>query len=283
MYKLNHNQIKKENSVRISQRESAVEHIGEAFLQFFKDFHSLILITGETTAAVWKAIKNPKKIRWRETLYYMDSCGADAVPIVSVLCFIMGLIIGIQSALQLRKYGGDIFVADAVGYSIIKELAPFMVAIICTGRAGSAFAAEIGTMKVSEEIDAIYTMGLEPSRFLIVPKVIALTIVMPLLTIIGNLAGLLGGLSVAIIQLQMSFSAYYNRTFAILLPRHFAEGLVKSITFALIIAVIGCWKGLDSGNDAQGVGRAATSAVVTSIFLIVVADFAITMLVNVWF
>lgn len=274
---------KQEISVRISQRHSAIEHIGAATLQFFKDIHSLLVITGESVFALLKAFKNPRKIRWRETLYYMDSCGSDAVPIVSVLCFIMGLIIGIQSALQLRKYGGDIFVADAVGYSIIKELAPFMVAIICTGRAGSAFAAEIGTMKVSEEIDAIYTMGLEPSRFLIVPKIIALVFVMPLLTIIGNLAGLIGGLCVAIIQLQMSFSAYYNRTFAILLPRHFAEGIVKSITFAFIIAIIGCWKGLESGNDAQGVGRAATSAVVTSIFLIVIADFAITMFVNVWF
>ena len=283
MPKLNNIQFKKENSVRISQRESAIEHIGESVLKFFKDIYSALLITGESVAALWHAIKNPKKIRWRETLYYMDSCGADAVPIVSVLCFIMGLIIAIQSALQLKKYGGDIFVADAVGYSIIKELAPFMVAIICTGRAGSAFAAEIGTMKVSEEIDAIYTMGLEPSRFLIVPKIIALTIVMPLLTIVGNLAGLLGGLLVAVVQLQISFSAYYNRTFTILLPRHFAEGLVKSLTFAFIIAIIGCWKGLESGNDAQGVGRAATSAVVTSIFLIVIADFAITMFVNVWF
>ncbi|HPO90236.1 MAG TPA: ABC transporter permease [Victivallales bacterium] len=272
-----------ESSIRISQRKSVIEHIGNSTLQFLKDIYSICQITGETAILLYKAVKTPKKIRWRESLYYMDSCGADAVPIVSTLCFIMGLIIGIQSALQLRKYGGDIFVADAVAYSIIKELAPFMVAIICTGRAGSAFAAEIGTMKVSEEIDAIYTMGLEPGRFLIVPKVLALVFVMPLLTMIGNLAGLLGGLSVAIIQLQMSFSAYYNRTFSILLPRHFAEGITKSIIFAFIISIIGCWKGLDSGNDAQGVGRAATSAVVTSIFLIVIADFAITMLVNVWF
>ncbi len=269
--------------VRISQRQSAFEHIGEAAVKFFRDIRSLLGITGETAVAICGAVRNPRKIRWRETFYYMDSCGADAVPIVSMLCFIMGLIVGIQSALQLRKYGGDIFVADAVGYSVIKELAPFMVAIICTGRAGSAFAAEIGTMKVSEEIDALTTMGLVPSRFLIVPKFIALVFVMPLLTVIGNIAGLVGGLLVAIFQLQLSFSAYYNRTFDILLPRHFAEGLVKSLAFAVIIAVIGCWRGLESGNDAQGVGRAATSAVVSSIFLVVIADFAITMLVNVWF
>ena len=217
-----------ELSLRISQRRSFLGHIGETGIRFCRDIKSLLGITGETAVAVFKAVKNPKKIRWRETLYYMDVCGADAVPIVSMLCFIMGLIVGIQSALQLRKYGGDIFVADAVGYSIIKELAPFMVGIICTGRAGSAFAAEIGTMKVSEEIDAMVTMGLVPSRFLIVPKFLALVFVMPLLTILGNIAGLAGGLAVSIIQLQLSFSAYYNRTFAILLPRHFAEGIVKS-------------------------------------------------------
>jgi phospholipid/cholesterol/gamma-HCH transport system permease protein len=269
--------------VRISQRESVFEHIGDATVKFCRDITSLLKITGETAVAVFDALKNPRKIRWRETLYYVDSLGGDAVPIVSTLCFLMGLIIAIQSALQLRKYGGDILIADAVGYSIIKELAPFMVAIICAGRAGSAFAAEIGTMKASEEIDAMVTMGLVPSRFLIVPKFISLVFVMPLLTIIGDIAGLLGGVAVAILQLQLSFSAYYNRTFAILLPRHFAEGIVKSIAFAIIIAIIGSWRGLESGNDAQGVGRAATSAVVTSIFLVVIADFAITMLVNVWF
>jgi phospholipid/cholesterol/gamma-HCH transport system permease protein len=273
----------KEKGIHVIITRSAFDHIGESALAFMRDMIAMFAMTGETVAAVGGALRNPKKIRWRETLYYMDVCGADAVPIVTVLCFLIGFIIGMQSALQIHKYGGDIFVADAVGFSIVKELGPFMVAIICTGRAGSAFAAEIGTMKVSEEIDAMTTMGLVPSRFLVVPKFIALIFVMPLLTIIGDIAGLLGGLSVAMITLGLPFIAYYNRTFQVLLPRHFAEGLVKSLTFAAIIAVIGCWRGFESGSDAQGVGKAATSSVVTSIFLIVVADFVITMLVNVWF
>jgi phospholipid/cholesterol/gamma-HCH transport system permease protein len=270
-------------AVRKSEIQSVFDHIGKASLKLARDFIGLMGIIGETAAAFVDAVKNPKKIRWRETLYYMDACGADAVPIAILLCFLMGLIIGIQSAIQIHKYGGDIFVADAVAYSIIKELGPFMVGIICVGRAGSAFAAEIGTMKVSEEIDAIVTMGLIPSRFLIVPKVLALTFVMPLLTIIGDFAGLVGGLLVAMFKLGLPFVSYYNRTFQILLPRHFAESIIKSISFALIIALIGCWRGFESGNDAQGVGRAATSSVVTSIFMIVIADFTITMLVNVWF
>jgi phospholipid/cholesterol/gamma-HCH transport system permease protein len=254
----------------------AVIYSGEFALKLLADVVSMLAMIGEIASGLFQALRNPHKVRWRETLYYMDVCGADAVPIVMMICFLMGLILGFQGSLQMHKFGTDIFVADLVGLSIVKELGPLMVAMICTGRAGSAFAAELGTMKVGEEIDAMVTMGFVPSRFLIVPKVIALFAVMPVLTVFGDVMGIFGGLVVGNLNLDIRVVAYYNRTVFAVHPQFFFEGLVKSMVFALLIASVGCFRGLQASNDTQGVGRAATSAVVTGIFLVVVADTALT-------
>ncbi|MBN1864054.1 MAG: ABC transporter permease, partial [Victivallales bacterium] len=216
------------------------------------------------------------KIRWRETFYYMDICGADALPIVSMICFLMGLILAFQGAVQLSKVGTDIYLADAVGLSIVKELGPLMVAMISTGRAGSAFAAEIGTMKVGEEVNALTTFGFVPSRFLFVPKFIAMIVTMPLLTVFGDFVGVLGGMAVGYFKLGIPILAYTNRTLHVLKPIHLTESLTKSIVFAAIITVVGCIRGFESDDDAQGVGRSATKAVVSSIFVIIIADAFLT-------
>jgi len=234
--------------------------------------------TGDLTLAVCYAVRHPRKIRWRETLYYMDMCGSDALPIVALICTLMGLILGFQAAVQMQKFGTDIYVADLVGFSIIKELGPLMVAMIATGRAGSAFAAEIGTMKVSEEIDAMKTMGFVPSRFLVIPKLLAMLLVIPILTVFGDLAGLFGGFIVGWVKLDIPPVAYYSRTILVLTPMTFFMGLVKSVIFAFLIAVVGCMRGFDASSDAQGVGRSATSAVVSGIFLVVIADAVLTIL-----
>jgi phospholipid/cholesterol/gamma-HCH transport system permease protein len=155
-----------------------------------------------------------------------------------------------------------------------------MVAMIATGRAGSAFAAEIGTMKVSEEIDAMQTMGFIPCRFLVVPKLIAMVVVMPVLTLYGNIAGILGGMVVGCVKLGLPVVTYYNRTMLAIKPMYLIEGLSKSAVFALLIAVMGCMRGFEAQSDAQGVGRSATSAVVSSIFLVIVADSVLTILYN---
>jgi phospholipid/cholesterol/gamma-HCH transport system permease protein len=208
----------------------------------------------------------------------MDLCGSRALPIVLVICFSMGLILAFQAAVQARKIGGEIFVADAVGFSILKELGPLMVAIIATGRAGSAFAAEIGTMKVNEEINALKTMGFSPCLFLVMPKLIAMAIAMPVLTIFGDISGLLGGLTVGVTMLDLPAMAYYTRTISVLAPSTMTMGLLKSVVFGLLISIIGCLRGFQSQSDAQGVGRATTSAVVSSIFLVVTADAIMTMI-----
>ena len=255
-----------------------IVHIGNLSIDVGKSFMSVVGFTGEFSASIWNAIKHPTKIRWRETFYYMDMCGADALPIVSMICFLMGLILAFQGAVQLSKVGTDIYLADAVGLSIVKELGPLIVAMISTGRAGSAFAAEIGTMKVGEEVNAMTTFGFIPSRFLFVPKFIAMVIAMPMLTVFGDFVGVLGGMVVGYFKLGIPIVAYANRTMLVIEPSHLAESLTKSIVFAIIITVVGCIRGFESDNDAQGVGRSATTAVVTSIFVVIIADAFLTYL-----
>ena len=238
----------------------------------------IISYVGELVQALWQAALHPRQVRWRDTFTYMDRCGADALPIVTLICFLMGLILGFQSAIQMHTFGADIFVADLVGLSICKELGPLMVAMICTGRAGSSFAAEIGTMKVSEEIDALVTMGLDPNRFLVVPKLLALVVVMPMLAIFGDIAGVAGGFVVGMFQLNLPFIAYWNETVNAIGPWDVTEGLIKSGVFAFLIAAVGCNRGLRTEGGAQGVGGATTSAVVSGIFLVIVADAVMTLL-----
>ncbi|OGV39724.1 MAG: hypothetical protein A2X48_09725 [Lentisphaerae bacterium GWF2_49_21] len=260
------------------QIRPAVEYVGETSIHLWKDSINILAIIGEIAEAVWYAMKNPRKVRWRETLYYMDVCGADALPISCMICFLMGLILGFQASLQMHKFGTDLYVADLVGLSVVKELGPMMVAMICAGRAGSAFAAEISTMKVSEEIDAMVTMGFQPSRFLIIPKLLALVMVMPVLTIFGNVVGIIGGMTVGVYSLGIPIITYFNRTALIVTPRFFTEGLIKSAVFAVLIAAVGCLRGFEAKNDTHGVGAAATSAVVSGIFLVIIADTLMTYL-----
>ncbi len=250
--------------------------LGAAAYKFCSDIKSIVGFSGSILIAVFKMIKNPRKIPLQETLYYIDKTGVDAVPIVSLICFLMGMILGFQGITQMKRFGIDIYVADLVGLGIVRELGPLMVAMICTGRAGSAFAAEIGTMKVSEEIDALTTMGIKPERILVVPKIMALFIAMPLLTIIGDIIGILGGTLVSIMASDITFSAFYGRTLQAIEPANIFESLLKSVIFAVLIASVGCLRGMEAQNDAKGVGRATTSSVVSGIFLIVIADALVT-------
>lgn len=266
---------------RLPTLRDFVEGIGKASSVISRDCRSMVAFSGALAETLLKVCRHPGKIRWRETLYYMDLCGSQALPIVLIICYLMGLILGFQAAVQMQKFGTEIFVADLVGFSILKELGPLMVAMIATGRAGSAFAAEIGTMKVNEEIDALSTLGLSPMRFLVVPKMLAMLVTMPVLTVFGDVMGLIGGMTVGVFMLDLPMVVYYNRTVEVLSPMVFTLGLVKSVVFAFLIAAIGCMRGFQADNDAQGVGRATTSAVVTSIFWVVIADAVLTMLFSI--
>ena len=246
--------------------------IGDGAFKVIADTGLLIAFIGETVYELYKALCHPKRIRKKETLYYMNLCGANAFPISVMICLLMGLILGYQSAVQMHKYGADTFLPALVGCSVVRELGPMMVAVIAAGRAGSAFAAEIATMKSSEEINAMITMGFSPWRFLVIPKLISMICMMPLITFFGDIFGIIGGMLVGTIELQMPLHAYYLQTVYWVPPRFFVESIVKSIVFAVIITGICCMRGFNAGQDSLGVGKATTSSVVTSIISIIVAD-----------
>lgn len=216
--------------------------------------------------------------RKREFLYYLDLCGVKSLPIVIVISLLMGSIVAIQGALQMQKVGAEIFIVDLVGLAVLKEFGPLMVAMISTGRAGSAFAAEIGTMKVNEEISALETMGVNPFEYLVHPKLAAMLIAIPVLTIFGDAFSILGGMILGTSSLDITLTAYWTRTLAVLDGVTFMLGILKSAVFGILITFAGCCCGFASPGDAQGVGRSATQAVVSSIFLVVVADAVMTLL-----
>ena len=218
-----------------------------------------------------------KGIRWRSTIDQMVLMGVNSIPIVSIICFFVGLILAMQAAYQLERFGAAIFVANLVGVSMTREMGPLITAIIVAGRSGSAIAAEIGTMKVYEEIDALHTMGFNSIKFLAVPRFLALLIMLPCLTFIADLVGIAGGFFLAIFNLNISFIRYLNQTIEALVMRDMITGLTKTFFFAAIITIVGCFQGFNVSGGAEGVGKATTASVVVSIFLIIVADLLCTM------
>lgn len=242
---------------------------------------TILVFVGELTAAIMNACLHPTRIRWQDTLHSFQQCGAEAVPIVALICLLMGVIMAFQAAVQLHAFGADIYVADLVGLSISRELGPLMVAIICAGRSGAAFAAELGTMKVGEEIDALVTMGLDPQRFLVMPKMLGILAALPCLTILGDLIGIAGGMLIGATVLDVPYVVYLNQTLLALSYSDVFGGVVKSLVFGLLIGGIGCFCGLTAGQSAQSVGRSATSAVVAGISSIILADAAFSVMYHV--
>jgi phospholipid/cholesterol/gamma-HCH transport system permease protein len=261
---------------------SPPSRIGGATLAWVAEFREVVVFAGEVTVGLWQAALHPRQMRWRETLLYMQRAGSDGLPIVALISFLMGLITAFQAAVQMKQFGADIYVANLVGLSIVRELGPLMTAIIAAGRSGAAFAAEIGTMKVSEEVDALTTMGLDRTRFLVTPKVLALVLMMPCLTLFADLVGVVGGLTVSVFWLDMPVAVYLRQTRIAMLPWDVYSGLLKSVAFALLIASVGCLRGFQARGGAESVGRITTSAIVTSLFLIIVTDAVFTVVFHYW-
>jgi phospholipid/cholesterol/gamma-HCH transport system permease protein len=251
--------------------EGFVEGVGRSTLQLLSDMRALVVFVGELTLALLYAIRNPRKVRFKDVFAVAERAGIGAVPIIALIGFLLGLILAFQSAMPMRRFGAEIFVADLLGISMLRELGPLMAAILLTARSGSAFAAEIGTMKVNEEIDALATMGLEPVRFLIVPRVIAAVSVVPVLTMLMNVFGLIGG---AIVMLSLNFPlvTYVNRVTDAVSLTDFFGGLFKALVFGVIVAGVGCLRGLQTRTGAGAVGESTTSSVVSGIILIAVID-----------
>ena len=255
----------------VKVRSSPVEEIGRGAVQLGQDIRELISFVGQLGLAMVQAARHPRTIRWRDTLLIAEEVGVNALPIVALLSFLVGVIMAFQSAVALRQFGAEIFVANMIGLSVLREMGPLMTAIILAGRSGSAFAAEIGTMKVREEVDALKTMGLEPVRFLVVPRVIAGLAMTPVLTVFADLLGVMGG-SLVMLSLGFPLITFFHQLQLAVSYGSLVGGLVKAFAFGILIAAIGCLRGLQTQTGASAVGLSTTHAVVSGIILIVITD-----------
>lgn len=254
------------------------EQVGRITFAVWQDLRAMVAFTGESAAAVAGMLVRPASVRWRDVLVLAERAGVDAVPIVALLSWLLGVILAFQSAMPMKAFGAEIYVANLLGLSVLRELGPLMTVIILAGRTGAAFAAEIGTMKVNEEVDALTTMGLDPVRFLVLPRLLAAVAVTPLLVIFSDLVSLAGGAMVMSL-LDIPATTFVNQIVGAVGLKDFLTGLGKSLVFAGLIAGTGCLRGLQTRTGASAVGGATTSAVVTSITWIVIADgiFAVTL------
>jgi len=251
-----------------------LHRIGLAAIEALGRGTALLGFVGELAVASARGVVQPSRLRLRPILYNIRSAGFDALPIVGLLSFLLGVVIAYQGAEQLRRYGANIFIADLVGLSMLREFAPLITAIIVAGRSGSAYAAQIGSMQVSEEIDAMRTLGIAPLDVLVVPKVIALAIALPLLTVFADVLGVAGGMLMAQWHLGVGSADFLERFVKAVSVTTFLVGICKAPVFAAIIAVVGCFQGFRAKGGADGVGRQTTRSVVQAIFLVIVADAA---------
>lgn len=252
--------------------------VGRVALNYLFAFTRVCVLIVET---LYWGVVSPLRgqgLRLRATVALFVQYGVNSLPIVSLICFLIGAIMAMQASYQLEKFGATRYIANLVGVAALRELAPLMTAIILTGRSGSAITAEIGTMKVNEEIDALQVMGLNPTRFLIVPKFLAMVLALPCVTLLAMLIMILGGLTLAVTTLHIHPSAYIEQTISAMEVKDFLTGLVKSVFFGVVIALVGVYRGFEVEGGAEGVGLKTTSSVVTSIFFIIIVDMIFTVL-----
>lgn len=255
--------------------QSSVSNLVERLLQG-------VAFIGESSMALLRVCSSPTRLRWRSALNSLRLDGVNALPITGLLTFLIGVVIAYQGAEQLRKFGTNIFIVDLVGISLLREIAPLIAAILIAGRSGSAYAAHIGTMKVTEELDALRTFGLSPTELLVLPRMLALVVALPLLTVYADVLGVFGGMLIAANQLNVSFTAFLARFEEAVALRHFLIGVGKAPFFAVIIALVGCYQGFQIRGGVDDVGRHTTMSVVQSIFLVIIFDALCSIMLNWW-
>ncbi len=253
-------------------RPNIFVRFGEAAIREAYHIRFMVSFLGSVVMSFLHVIRHPSALRVEETITHMEKTGVDAVPIVGLISFLLGLIMAFMSSIQLSQFGANIYVASLVALAMVSELGPIMTAIVVAGRTGSLFAAEIGTMQISEEVDALFVMGINPTLFLAVPRVLACLIVVPFLTLFSDFFAITGGLVVGVTLLNLTPGSYLAQTWEAITLFEVVWGMLKSVIFAILISWAGCLRGFQVRGGADAVGQAATSAVVSSIFLIILFD-----------
>ncbi|RPJ74745.1 MAG: ABC transporter permease, partial [Desulfobacteraceae bacterium] len=271
----------REGASRTAQKESFLARIGAAALRQKDDAAEILAFIGEAFLALYRLFTGRARFQKSDLLGFIWNCGPQALPIVTLISLLVGLILAFVGAIQLLMFGAQIYVANLVAVAMVRVMGAVMAAVIMAGRTGAAFAAQLGTMQVNEEIDALKTLGISPMEFLVLPRMLALVIMMPILCVYADIMGILGGLIVGVGMLNLGLMEYLNQTRASLTLTYFWIGLFYSAVFGVLIALSGCLRGIQCGRSASAVGEATTSAVVTSIVAIVVATAIITFAFNV--
>ncbi|PSQ60034.1 MAG: ABC transporter permease, partial [Bacteroidetes bacterium QH_10_64_19] len=254
------------------EASSVLAQLGRWGMEVYEETLNVVTFTGQTVQSVGALLTGRSQMRWRTFGIALQSSTTSALAIVTIISLLVGLIISFLGAVVLRRFGADYFVSYLVSYGMLREMGALMTAIIMTGRTGAAFAAELGSMKVGEEIDALETFGISPIDFLVTPRVLAVILALPLLTIYADVLGILGGMSVAVTMLDLSVTQFFTGLLEPVVLSDALVGLFKAVVYGSIIGVAGCMRGLQTGDDASAVGNATTSAVVTGIILIVLAN-----------
>jgi len=254
--------------------------VGEEVIRAIVSTAEMVRFIGEATIAMGAFLRGKASYRRSDLILTIEQCGVQALPIVSLISFLVGLILAFVGAVQLQQFGAEIYVADLVGIAMTRELACIMTGIVMAGRTGAAFAAQLGTMTVNEEIDALKTLGVSPMEYLVLPRMLALIVMMPLLCLYADLVGIIGGLIVGVGMMDITFAQYVNQTIEGVGLNHIVLGVVKSAVFGVLVALSGCLRGMQSGRSASAVGDAATSAVVTGIVFVIVIDAVFAVVTN---
>ena len=257
-----------------------LEQIGRKnYHQFIQLIHFLAFI-GETFIVLWRSLRSPSRIRWAALFANLHSAGLSALPIIGLMAFLMGVVLAYQGGTQLSAYGANIFIVDLVGITLLRELAPLLTAILVAGRSGSAYTAQIGTMQVTQEIDALQTLGIAPMELLVIPKLLALILLMPLLSAFADVLGVVGGMLIAKVSLGVSVTDFLDRFPQAVSLTHYLIGIGKAPLFAAVIAIVGCYQGFQVKGGAEVVGKRVTTSVVQAIFLVIVVDAVFSILFN---
>ena len=268
----------REGDRRVFKRKKFLEKVGDSVTEALASGRELLTFTGEVVLSCGRFLRGKATFQRSDVMQYIQEAGVEALPIVSLICLLMGMIFAFVGVMQLKLFGAGIYTADLVALAMVREMAPIMTAIIMAGRTGAAYAAQIGTMKVNEEVDALTTLGMNPIDFLVTPRVLALILMMPLLTLYASLMGIFGGALVGLSILDVTPLQYASQTLAAVNLSSLFSGLFKSVVYGILVALAGCQQGMACGNSALAVGQCTTKAVVMGIVLIVISACILTVI-----